>query len=56
MALIIIFTWFPACQISAFPFPACNLGKVETVFMDVLLMLNKLVAHLLIEICPTVSE
>lgn len=39
-----------------FPFPACNLGKVETVFMDILFVLNKFVAHLLVEVSASVSE
>ena len=32
-----------------FPFPVGNLRHVETDFMDVLLMLDKLVGHLLVE-------
>jgi len=38
------------------PLPSGNLGKVLTVLMDELGMLNKLVAHLLVEVCASVSE
>jgi hypothetical protein len=38
------------------PLPSGNLGKVLTVLMDELGMLNKLVAHLLVEVCTSVSE
>ena len=38
------------------PLPSGNLGKVLAVLMDELGVLNKLVAHLLIEVCTSVSE
>ena len=38
------------------PLPSGNLGKVLAVLMDELGVLNKLVAHLLVEVSTSVSE
>lgn len=40
----------------ALPFPVGDFWKIETILVDVLLMLNEFVAHLLVEVCAAVAE
>ena len=39
-----------------FPLPLADLGKVEAVFGDILVMLNKSITHLLKKICAPVTK
>ena len=40
----------------ALPLPVGDFWKIETILVDVLLMLNEFVAHLLVEVCAAVAE
>ena len=45
-----------AYRLFALPLPVGDFWKIETVLVDVLLMLNEFVAHLLIEVSATVAK
>ena len=43
-------------QLFALPLPVGDFWKIETILVDVLLVLNEFVAHLLVEVCAPVAE
>ena len=38
------------------PLPTCNFRQIFTILMNILGVLNKLVAHLLVEVCTSVAK
>ena len=38
------------------PLPVGDFRKIKTILVDVLLMLNEFVAHLLVEVCAAVAK